>query len=166
MKLDPLQAETAALRAEIFAHFPLTPLPKRDKIVADDDREDGVLLREHFAGRLWSEIPVSTIDRHHDNLPLFSTVGHHYYLPAFLCRALVVEGEMWNTVISYVIYDLCPNSAKAWEEQFSLFTPDQLHTIASWLVFILTNREQIECDERAGQRAYFQYWQRYVPGTF
>jgi hypothetical protein len=134
MKFDTIQPRIAELRASIIRHFPLEPVPSQDEIVSHQCDECWH-IRNDFTAQPWKDVTRETIDHHTSALPLFTSLAHHYYLPAYLLRTLEPEGEMWGTVVDFIIYDLCPSTDHPdwWKSRFAVFTIEQKCVVASWL---------------------------------
>ena len=164
MTTTAIQSGIAELRASIVHAFPVEPLPKRDSIIAHECEECWE-VRDDFASQRWPDVTRETIDRHFDSLPLFTPTAHHYYLPAYLVRALDHEGQTFGTggtVADFVIYNLSPDYTESWTSRFPLFSREQLRVVATWLEFVLSHQAVFDCDAVVGQRGFEQYWRNYV----
>ncbi len=148
------------LRQRILAAFPKEAPPQPENLTEHSCAEcDG--LRDDFNGVAWWSADSSMIDDNYDVLPLFTSEAYHYYLPAFLLRALS-SFEPYNDVLQFSVYSLSPTKTPVddprYRARLNLFTPDQITAVASFL-------EQIQNDERFysyyadAERGVRKFWQ-------
>src|SRR2546427_667355 len=101
-----------ALDSETFLHhideaFSQMPYPGDEHIVYDNsgfylDCEE---IKDALKGLHWRDVPIETLDRLRDFLPLFSPEGYRFYLPAYL-RLSIVDFRRADIVPHNVISSL------------------------------------------------------------
>jgi len=147
---------------EIRAAFPLHGVPRKDEIIVHAC-DECFALRDAFAGRRWSDIPIKQLREHSSALSLFSPIAHHYYLPAFLTAATDPAVGSNFPMLDMVIYDLCPSKRDPgnWSERFSLFSPAQLSCLAHWLFHVISHRDVYQPDWEA-QSCFDEHWSEHL----
>ena len=117
-------------------------VPRKDELIVHAC-DECFALRDAFAGRRWADIPVRQIHEHYSELPLFSPVAHHYYLPAFVIAATDSTRRKDLPILDMVKYDLCalPKESVTFSERFELFSPPQLTALSRWLFHMLSYRD-------------------------
>lgn len=137
VETSPSQLEQ--LRRQILAAFPHTNPPAPENITSHPCEEcEGVT--EDFRGVRWWCADDTLIDGNFDKLPLLTPEAHHYYLPAFVLRALA-EFEPDEPVLQFCIYNLTPGSRPIddpWRRaRMNEFTPEQISAVAGFLAVVL-----------------------------
>jgi hypothetical protein len=143
MEISPTQLEE--LRQRILATFPKADPPMPEKITSHPC-EECAGVTEDFCGVSWWSADNTLIDENFDDLPLFTPEAYHYYLPAFLLRALDTF-DPDNLVAQFCVYDLSPKETAEdpwFRRRLNQFTPDEVSVIATFL-------EYVRADERFAQ---------------
>lgn len=135
--------EIEELHQRILAAFPKIAPPLPENLTEHNcDECEGV--KDDFSGVEWWSADDWLIDKSIDVLPLFTPEAFHYYLPAFLLRALAGFNPD-NEVLEFSVYSLSPTKTPIddprYRTRLNLFTPEQISAVASFL-------EQIQNDER------------------
>ena len=126
-----------------MAAFPKSAPPLPENLTEHRcDECDGV--KDDFSGVEWWSADGALIDKNYEELPLFTLEAFHYYLPAFLLRA-VDAFDPDNEVLEFSIYSLTPTKTptddRRYRARLALFTPEQISAVAGFL-------EEIQNDER------------------
>jgi hypothetical protein len=126
------------LRQRILAAFPKNdpPLPEN---ITSHPCEECYGIRDDFRGVRWWAADDELIDENFDDLPLFTPEAYHYYLPAFLLRALDTF-DPDNLVVQFCVYNLSPTKTPVddpwYRARLNQFTSEQISVIAKFLVYI------------------------------
>ena len=76
----------------------------------------------------WQSVPARTLDDFHQSIPLFSAEGYHFFLPAFMLRALdLPNSEFWD----FVLWSL--PGARSDKDKLDLFSQDELDAVIQYL---------------------------------
>ena len=102
--METSQKQVEELRRKILATFPKTDPPLAESITSHPCEECAGVTKD-FGGVRWWSADDSLIDENFDKLPLFTPEAYHYYLPAFLLRALN-EFDPDNLVVQFCLYDV------------------------------------------------------------
>ena len=76
-----------SLLAQIETAFPHTDRPS----VADMFEGDAEGAEDVFCGRSWGDLHSAELDQHVFALRVFTPQAFAYYLPAFMCAALIIN---------------------------------------------------------------------------
>ena len=147
------------LRQKFLAVFPKTDPPPPERITSHDCEEcDGV--RDDFRNLKWWSANSELIDDNFDDLPLFTPEAYHYFLPAFLLRALE-KFEPDNLVLQFCIYNLSPTQTPADDPWYSArlnqFAPEEISAISNFLECIRDNEEFYDYHADA-ERGLDKFW--------
>ena len=133
--MEVTSAQLQELREGILGSFPMIDPPSADNITSHACEECADVTAA-FSGTPWWSADSALIDESVDALPLFTTHAYHYYLPAFLLRAL----EMFdpdNLVTQFCIFNLNGDANNDWyRERIEQFTPEQCAVIVRFLRYV------------------------------
>jgi hypothetical protein len=147
------------LRQRILAAFPKydPPLPEN---ITSHRCEECYGVRDDFRGVRWWAADDELIDENFDDLPLFTPEAYHYYLPAFLLRALDIF-DPDNLVVQFCVYNLSPMKTPIddpWQRaRLNQFTPEQITAIANFLECILKD-ERFYNHYAHAERGLRKFW--------
>ena len=126
------------LKQLLSESFKNSGYPENDIVERGSSATDAVrhTLFDAFKGKHWQEISHDVIDKNFENLPLFSDVGFHYYLPAYLQRCLD-DFSPRNLTCEFTIYFLCrliTEQDNPWNlSRVRLFTDQQREVVRRFL---------------------------------
>jgi hypothetical protein len=148
-----------ALRQKILEAFPKIDPPGPENITSHPCKEcDGV--RNDFRGVHWWAAGDALIDENFDNLALFTPEAYHYFLPAFLLRALNAF-DPDNLVLQFCIYSLSPTKTPIddpwYRARLNQFTPAQSSVIVKFLECVLED-EGFNNHHRDAERGLRKFW--------
>lgn len=154
--------------------FPQEPIPSSQDIILHEC-DECFSLKNDFSGYRWPEVPRKVLEIHYDDLPLFTPVAYHYYIPSYLSYSLqrippvdepwvseippsLCEGE-YQPIIDFTIYSLEPAKESNWNDRYKRrFNQDQASVITDWLFFVLENSKHFKTDEEIARLALDKYW--------
>ncbi len=138
-------------------------VPRKDELIVHAC-DECFALRDAFAGRRWADIPVRQIHEHYSELPLFSPVAHHYYLPAFVIAATDSTRRKDLPILDMVMYDLCalPKESVTFSERFELFSPPQLTALSRWLFHMLSYRDIYDLHADVAAPCFDEHWNEHL----
>lgn len=158
--METSQTKLDELRQSILAAFPKTEPPLPENITSHPCEEcDGV--RDDFSGVRWWVAGPELIDENFDDLPLFTPEAYHYYLPAFLLRALETF-ESDNLVLEFCVYSLSPTKTPVddpwYRPRLEQFTAEQVSVIADFLACIRDDERYFDyyADVERGLRKFWR----------
>jgi hypothetical protein len=147
-------------RQKLLAVFPKTEPPSAAKITSHDCEECDV-VRDDFRNLKWWSANSELIDYHFGDLPLFTPEAYHYFLPAFLLRALE-NFETDNLVLQFCIYSLTPTDTPTDDPWYSArlnrFTPEEMSVISDFLECIRDDEEFFDYHADV-ERGLDKFWQ-------
>ena len=109
--------------------------------VAPHDCPECAHLRKFLSPHEFADVPDKTIDNLSNSLPLLGSKGLHYYLPAYLLRALHDPNYRG---IDLLVYHLAPSDVDIekngpyWPQRLTLFSPAQRQAILSFVDWLAT----------------------------
>lgn len=95
-------AELERAKERIRTAFADVPHPADGEIACDCQSAscEGLLMEAEFKPFSWQNVPSELIDKFAQSLPIFTTEGYRYFLPAYMMRALEnPDSEVWEAVI-------------------------------------------------------------------
>jgi hypothetical protein len=135
--METTPAQLNELRQKILATFPKTDPPLSENITSHPC-EECAAVAEDFRDVKWWCADEPLIDENFDDLPLFTPEAYHYYLPAFLLRALD-NFDPDNLVAQFCLYDLTLNKTPEdgwYSPRLQQFTCDEVATIVAFLRYV------------------------------
>lgn len=144
------------VKAEIEKAFADVPYPGDDRIAYSTTAFECPEINADFRGKHWKEVPREVLQYHHDDLPLFSSAGCQYYLPAYLFAAL---DDFWD-LREFVSIHLTPEDTheamQSFHERFDGLTPAQKRCIKAFFEYL----QDEESDRYWAPTALKLYWGR------
>jgi len=133
------------VQRQIEEAYALVPYPGDEGIAYSRDAWECPELEADFRGRHWRSVPRETLRARSAYLSLFSTLGLHFYLPAYLLASLEdYDGTLNEDIRPLTIYGLTlsaedtPLHRRLHESQlkdFAVFTPAQKRAIRAFLEY-------------------------------
>jgi hypothetical protein len=119
------------LRAKVIAAFAGIPKPA---VIAPHPCPECDELAEDFAGFSGETLSDAVFDNHVWDLPLLSDEAKHYYLSAWLLRAVPNDG--WNDACDSLVYAL---------EADHRWSPNPPYTEAQWVAIDAVLEKAAQC---------------------
>lgn len=137
MQLRPSRDEIEKAICEAFANV---HRPQKSD-VAPHDCPECANVRKLLSPHEFADVPDKTIDYLSNSLQLLGPKGLHYYLPAYLLRAL---RDPNCPCIDLLLYHLAPSDADIekygpyWPDRLPLFSPSQRRAVISFVDWLAT----------------------------
>lgn len=144
------------VKAQVEKAFAGAPYPGDDRIAYSTAAFECSELNADFKGKHWREIPREVLKRHHDDLPLFSSAGRRFYLPAYLFAALDDFWDLREFVSIHLTPEENPDAMQSFRERFDDFTPAEKQSIKKFFEHL---RDE-ESDQYWAPKALKLYWGR------
>jgi hypothetical protein len=145
------------VREQILSAFQDVPMPEFDEIIAEPSTGEIAegKIREQLAGLAWDGLTVDFLKHQWPSFYYLSPLAFQYYLPALLVTALDQDDP---DLLSACVSLLTPNayltynegSDERFDEQVSLFTPDQEMAVVGFLGLFMDADQPDTLGFRAG----------------
>jgi hypothetical protein len=154
------QEQIEELRERIITVFPKVDPPLLEDITShhcDECHE----VRDDFHDVRWWAASTELIDENFDDLSLFTPEAYHYYLPAFLLRALDAF-DPDSLVLQFCIYNLSPKETPIddpwYRERLNQFYTEEASVISRFLEYIRDDERfhDLSVDADLGIRKFWQ----------
>lgn len=159
--MDEYEEHCQELAQQVEIAFAGVPFPGDDNIVSHPNTWIASHLPRLFAGKHWKEIPLEVIIQEKLSLPLFTPEGFRFYLPAFLCAALLYPDQV-DILPRNIIFNLTPPDEEGAEmEEFlkkiSGFTKEQIDVIKAYVkLYVATETSYPDPDRDRASRFWMQ----------
>lgn len=150
-----------SLKKMLVEVFPKDKPPNIDEII-DHQCLECFGVRDTFGGFEWWKIEGNTIDVNFVKSSLFTPKAFHYYIPAYILRALDKFGK-YEEVLEFLLYNFYPSDLEGSEEYFvkrqELFSKQQKLFIVLLLNTVIED-EDLEISHDDARKA-LSYWKHY-----
>lgn len=139
------QEQIETLRQKIITAFSDVRYPAGK--IAPHDCDECREVEADFTGKDWKTIEPGVVEENRGNLSLLSAQAFHYFLPAYLMRALDKFFDAEDLLVEMTIYAVAPtnqwmaDSEDYYEERFGRFTTHQMESIFDFLDRVGGNEE-------------------------
>jgi hypothetical protein len=122
------QVNHTQLLQDIERAFSNVRYPGDENLVYDNTEKYGDVwqTKEAFRGKHWKALSIDILNRHRDNLPVFTAQGFCFYLPAWLSASVSYPLDLIDVLPENLIFNLTPRHE-------SVEADDKLKTIVSIL---------------------------------
>lgn len=139
------QEQIETLRQKIITAFSDVQYPV-DKI-APHDCDECREVEADFSGKDWKTIESEVLEENQGNMSLMSPKAFHYFLPAYLMRALDKFSVVDDLLVEMTIYAVAPTnqwiagSKDHYKDRFAPFTTSQMESIFDFLELVERNED-------------------------